>query len=331
MRVKLGYLYPNYVYLNDFMERKKHIVILSSLFSLICIVSLFSVLPLSDKSTTNRGSEWMKKLDDDVSISSLSIPGSHDSGSLHSIGDLSGKCQDLSIASQLKAGVRFFDIRLQQRNDEMKVVHGIVDQKLDFSNVLDVFKSFLKEYPSEGIIASIKKEGDDVNCTSSFETTLKKELNDYSSILNLDREAPDSLGSLRGKVYLVSRYKDNTIGLPAYEGWIEHDKNSTTNTFDIKESNLHVQDYFKIYDIENKKKEITACLEYSKTHTNILTLNFTSCYYLDSFPPTYAGTTAKIINRWISEVIENENNLGILVSDFVTSDLCEAIYKRNLK
>ncbi len=313
------------------MERKKHVIISSSIFSAISLVSLFAVLPLSKKATTSNGSEWMKSLDDSVSMTSLSIPGSHDSGALHSIGDLSGKCQDLTIDGQLSSGVRFFDIRLQQRNDEMKVVHGIVDQRLDFTKVLEDFKTFLTEHPSEAIIASIKKESDDANSSSSFETTLLKELRSYTSFWNLDRELPDTLGALRGKVYLVSRYQDNTVGLPAYDGWLDHDKNTTTNTFNIEESNLHVQDFYKVSDIENKKTEITNCLEYSLNHSDTLTFNFTSCYYVDSFPPTYASTTAKNINRWLPEIIKEKKNVGVLISDFVTSDLCETIYTRNLK
>lgn len=311
------------------MNKKKHLIIGAAIFSGIAVISLFAMLPLTAKSSTNKGSDWMKNLDDSMTLTSMSIPGSHDSGALHSIGDLSGKCQDLAIADQLNAGVRFFDIRLQLRDDELKVVHGIVDQKLDFSNVLNDFKVFLNNHPSEGLIVSIKKESQDKNSSTTFEEGLKKRLANYSNLWNLDRNLPETLGQIRGKIYLVSRYKDNSIGLPAYDGWIEHDADATTNTFDILESNLHVQDYFKIKDIEMKKKEILSCFEYSKSSLDSLTLNFTSCYFLNSFPPTYAGSTAKIINNWVSEQIKNEKNLGVIVSDFVTSDFCEQIYKRN--
>ncbi len=139
------------------MNKKKHLIIGAANFSGIAVISLFAMLPLTAKSSTNKGSDWMKNLDDSMTLTSMSIPGSHDSGALHSIGDLSGKCQDLAIADQLNAGVRFFDIRLQLRDDELKVVHGIVDQKLDFSNVLNDFKVFLNNHPSEGLIVSIKK------------------------------------------------------------------------------------------------------------------------------------------------------------------------------
>ena len=313
------------------MKRKKHVLVLSCLLPLLCLLSFFAMFPLSMTSSTDRGSEWMKDMDDDVSLTNLSIPGSHDSGALHSIGDLSGKCQDLSILGQLKAGVRYFDIRLKQSYDDMEVVHGFLDQKMDFSSVLEDFKTFLVEHPSEGLLVSIKKESEDKSSKSSFDSTLKRELSTYSSFWNLERELPQSLGSLIGKIYLISRYKDNTIGLPAYTGWTEQKDVDHYNTFDIPEINLHVQDYYKVKDIEKKKQQISECLDYSMEHASTLTFNFTSCYFVDSFPPDYSGTCAKEINSWVSRLLDGKKNVGILVSDFVTSDLCEAIYMRNSK
>lgn len=311
------------------MKKNKHFIIGSLITVNIALIAIFAMLPLSSISKTNKGKEWMKNIDNSTLLTSLSIPGSHDSGALHSIADLAGKCQDLSIYEQLQAGVRFFDIRLKQYNDNLKVVHGFVDQKLSFSSVLKDFSNFLNLYPSEGLIVSIKKESNAVNTVTSFDESLKKELNDYSSIWNLSNDAPKTMGELRGKIYLISRYEENTIGLNAYDGWLDPDKSETTNTFDILDSNLHVQDYYQVKDINNKLSEISQCLTYSKANLDKLTLNFTSCYFLDKFPPTYAGSTAKIINNWFKEEIKEERNLGIIVSDFITSDFAEAIYSRN--
>ncbi len=311
------------------MKKSKHFLIGSIISISLTLISLFAMLPLSSLSKTNKGQDWMKNIDDSTPITSLSIPGSHDSGALHSIADLAGKCQDLSIYEQLQTGVRFFDIRLKQDNNALKVVHGFVDQKLSFSSVLKDFSSFLTAHPSEGLIVSIKKESEASNTNLSFDESLKKELDDYASIWNVDRSLPNVMSELRGKIYLISRYEDNSIGLNAYDGWLDPDKSETTNTFDIASNNLHVQDYYQVKDIENKKSEIVKCLTFSKTYLDKLTLNFTSCYFLDSFPPTYAGTTAKIINDWFVEEIKERANLGIIVSDFITSGFAEAIYKRN--
>ena len=313
------------------MNKNKHFIIAGSITVAISIASLFAMLPLSATSSTKNGQEWMKEVNDDTSLTSLSIPGSHDSGALHSIADLAGKCQDLSISDQLNAGARFFDIRLQLRNEIFKVVHGFVDQNLNFSEVINDFKSFLTFHPSEALFVSIKEESASVNTETSFDDALKAILLSYTSIWDVSGELPSKIADLRGKIFLISRYKDNTIGLPAYEGWLDPDSSSTSNTFDIDASNLHVQDYYQVNEIENKQTEITKCFDYSNENLDKLTLNFSSCYFTNSFPPSYAGTTAKIINSWIIEEVKNRNNLGIIVSDFVTNSLCEAIYKRNFK
>lgn len=308
---------------------KKHFIISGVVSISIITISLFSVLPISTTSNTSKGKDWMKKISDDTLVTSLSIPGSHDAGALHSIGDLSGKCQDLNIYDQLNAGARFFDIRLEQRNNELKVVHGIVDQKLDFSSVLNDFKIFLKENPSEGLIVSIKKESNAKNTSATFDESLINALKDYSSIWDLSGNIPQKVSSLRGKIFLISRYEDSSIGLPAYNGWLDPSDSSTSNTFDI--NNLHVQDHYKMKDINIKKEEISKCFKYSDEFNEKLTLNFTSCYFLNDFPPSYAATTAQIINNWLPSEIENYSSLGIVISDFITSSLCEKIYSRNFK
>lgn len=312
------------------MDEHKHLIIASLSAIVICGISLFAMIPLSTTASTNRGSDWMKDIDNETSITSLSIPGSHDSGALHSIADLAGKCQDLSISDQLKAGARFFDIRLQQRNNELKIVHGIVDQSLSFANTLNDFDTFLLKHPNEMLIVSIKEESTAKNSDQSFDEALKKALDNHSS-WNTSGNLPTSLGKARGQIFLISRYKDSSIGLKAYDGWLDPDSSSITNTFDISESNLHVQDYYKVSNINNKQDEITNCFEYSKNNVNTLTLNFSSCYFVNAFPPAYAGTSAKIINNWLIDEIKERENLGIIISDFVTSSLCEAIYKRNMK
>ena len=121
----------------------------------ILIISIFSMLEINRKYDDNC---WMAQVDDNKKITELSIPGTHDSGALHSIFDVSGKCQDLSIKSQLQIGVRFFDIRLQLVNDKFNIVHSFVDQKLYFKDVLYDMAKFIKENNSEFLIVSIKKE-----------------------------------------------------------------------------------------------------------------------------------------------------------------------------
>ena len=133
----------------------------------VIIISLFSMIPLNTYSKKNV-MPWMSYIHDDTKISDISIPGTHDSGATHSIFDVSGKCQDLSIKQQLRVGVRFFDLRLQLVNDEFKIVHSFVDQRLSFKKVMKDLSNFINENNSEFIIISLKKEASDKNSTLDF-------------------------------------------------------------------------------------------------------------------------------------------------------------------
>lgn len=310
------------------MKINGHFFTAISISALTVVSSCLAIFPFGTNSNQNN-ENWLKSLNDDTLITSLSIPGSHDSGASHSIGDLSGKCQDTSILEQLNIGVRFFDIRLQLKNNKLQVVHGIVDQNLDFLSVLNTFSTFLSSHQSEGLFVTIKEEADAKNSSLSFEEALKNEISSYENVIKKDRKLPTTLKEIRGKIVLLSRYKDNTIGVDTYSGWIEQEDDDIINTFDLFNSPIHVQDFYKIKDLEMKKQEIVRCLDYSSLNTDVLTLNYTSCYFLDSFPPTYAGSAAPSINTWLPSEIKSRINLGIIISDFVTYDLCSSIIERN--
>ncbi len=113
----------------------------------------------------------MTPLDGALSISRLSIPGTHNSGA--TIEKLSGtaKCQNLTIGQQLDAGVRFLDIRCRHTNDGFTIYHGSVNQNLRFTEVLDVTLGFLTANPGETVIMSVKEAHKSENNTRGFEAT----------------------------------------------------------------------------------------------------------------------------------------------------------------
>ena len=269
---------------------------------LALIISIFAMVPI-DKSHDAYSKNWLKNVDDDAKITEVSLPGSHDSGATHSIADVAGKCQDISIKTQLEIGVRFFDLRLQLVNDEFKIVHSFVDQNLKFSAVLKDLYSFIKENSSEYLIISIKEEASPVNSTLWFDEALIRDFEEYKDVFMInENKLPETVKEARGKIYLLSRF-----------------------------DNIFVQDNYNIQNIEDKKSDILNAIAYANTNKNKLVLNFTSCYLDPGFPPSYAGTTALAINPWFLETIkETKDNLGIIVADFITESLAKAIYMRNI-
>ena len=299
---------------------KKKLLMIILILMLSTIVSLLTFVPL-ERMSVKKANAWMNEVSDDYLIKQMSIPGTHDSGATHSIFDVAGKCQDLSIQSQLNIGVRFFDLRLQLRNDELEIVHSFVNQKLYFADVIKAMIDFVKEYDSEFLIISLKEEESSFNSTKSFEDVLVSYLKD--EVFDKSNSLPQTLKDARGKIYILSRM-DSEYGIQAYDGW----QDSTTFMLD----DLYIQDNYSIDEIKIKKEDIIKMIEFSKTNSNYLVINFTSCYLNNAFPPTYAGTAALEINPWFNEYISNNNDsLGIVVMDFISQDLAQAIYRRNIR
>ena len=288
------------------------------------VVSVLALVPIT-KNKDIEAMDWMSKVDDNALITELSIPGTHDSGATRSIFDVSGKCQDTSIETQLNIGVRFFDMRLQLVEDDFRVVHSFVDQKLEFEDVLEDMVDFIEHHNKEFLIMSIKEEADSINAKRSFEEELLDELEEYKDIICYDNSLPKTLKEARGKIYILSRF-NTSIGIQAYAGWQD------STSFEL--NNMYIQDNYCISDVEVKQKDILDTIEYSKTHQDKLVLNFTSCYNKDQIlPPLYAGTTALTINPWLEYHLTNdekEGDLGIMIMDFMTLDLSRSIYRRNL-
>lgn len=100
---------------------------------------------------------WMRDLPDDLLVTELSIPGTHNSGCNHGLLGF-GKTQNLSLTKQLRAGIRFLDIRLAHYEDDLFVHHDVKYMGKTYADVLDILSTFLTEHPSETILMSVDEE-----------------------------------------------------------------------------------------------------------------------------------------------------------------------------
>jgi 1-phosphatidylinositol phosphodiesterase len=168
---------------------------------------------------------WMAALPDAVNLSSLSIPGTHDTmtyGRLASDEHL--QCQNWNLTVQLEAGLRYFDIRARLRDDRLHIYHANGDTGFGFDDVMrDVFL-FLDEYPSEAVVLRLKEEGRPLgdkntitfedafnyyrfNASSGIADGFKRHLYPY------DPSAPlPTLGALRSRVFLLQEFHSPRSG-----------------------------------------------------------------------------------------------------------------------
>lgn len=159
----------------------------------------------------------MKYVDDNKYLDELSIPGTHDSGTCSVDNDTEpqssqAKCQQDYIPTQLLEGIRYFDIRLG-RNDENGdpgIDHGrcyLLKKDGGFmhlSNVIDYFKTFLNENPSEALIM-LASRGNDEATDESITTAFAKVMADNPNLFYTSSHVP-TLGEVRGKIVLLRRF-----------------------------------------------------------------------------------------------------------------------------
>ena len=160
--------------------------------------------------TCQNNSKWMSKLKDNKTLSSLSIPGTHDTMSLGFGGDIA-QTQSKTLENQLISGVRFLDIRLAARpqsKDFLYLHHGFVYLNATFNQVLNILINFLKNNPTETIIMRLKQEYTNESY-DVFIALLEKFLNNpaYSNyVYNNIQNTNPTLKELRGKILVLQNF-----------------------------------------------------------------------------------------------------------------------------
>lgn len=188
---------------------------------------------------------WMREIPDDTTVTALSIPGTHNSGCVDGLLGFA-ETQDLDLRDQLDAGIRFLDIRLALCEDNLFVHHDVVYMDKSYTDVLAICSRFLKKYPSEAILMSIKDEsrvdsglgrfapsellgklsrGDitrrnrNVSFADTFKARMRENLQGLPPFYNFSAHSETSgpqtprftsettLGDVRGKIILLRRFE----------------------------------------------------------------------------------------------------------------------------
>jgi 1-phosphatidylinositol phosphodiesterase len=271
---------------------------------------------------------WMTSLPDNSSIAALSIPGTHDSGARFEPVAGTAKCQELTIAQQLEAGVRFLDVRCRHIDNSFAIHHGSIYQNLNFNDVLAACKTFLTSHPKEVIVMSVKEEYDASNTTRTFEQTFDTYVQQYASYWYTGATVP-TLGQVRGKIVLLRRF-----GATATPKGIDATSWGDNTTFSINNSNasLRVQDQYVVPDNNAKWTNITNLFtESSGSSNNTLYINFSSGYRSLIFGIPSITTVSNAINPNLTSYFASHTHgrYGIIPMDFAVADRATAIFNTN--
>lgn len=297
--------------------------------------------------TEIKSNEWMKSLDSNAPITTLSIPGTHDSGTKFCTYNNASQCQDTSIIRQLQNGYRFLDIRLCLSGETMIVVHSRANcftgkekkTKLTLEKVLHQCYEFLENNPFETIFMSIKKDRG-FGGNEFARTLLEKYYKNKMGRWFLENRNP-LLSEVRGKIVLLRRYKirksrcfsDNNSGINLSDWPDQKAKNSfegkifSTTRLDKKESLIiaKVQDRY-MFDPEIKWKEcVLPVLKSNIIENDSLSINFLSTAYKLS-PKGNASVVNKYFRRF--EMVKGKK-YGIVAVDFADKEMARKIFLTN--
>jgi 1-phosphatidylinositol phosphodiesterase len=165
--------------------------------------------------------DWMRAVPDGTSLAALSIPGTHETMSIHG-GALTQTQEDFgdsggTLAAQLVAGIRMIDIRARVNSgNTFTIHHGAVYQNANFDDVLNKLSDFLGAHPGETVVLRLKQEctGELGSCTDvSGQQSFQDIFDAYAakrpalfwqpSITRSAGAATPTLGTIRGKVVLA--------------------------------------------------------------------------------------------------------------------------------
>ena len=265
--------------------------------------------------------DWMSTVEDGRPLSNLTIPGTHDSAAFYEPFSGTAKCQNLSLAQQLNAGVRFLDIRCRHFGNSFTIHHGSVYQNQNFDDVLNAVIGFLNAHPREAVIMSIKEEHTAADNTRSFVETLDTYIQKNPGKWNLGSHIP-TLGEARGKITLFRRFGGSSYGINA--GYWP-DKATFSN------GNLRVQDQYAVSRTQQKWDQVKALLDEAYTgNPNTLYVNFASGVGSILGIPNIPGV-ANPINQKLGSFFTSppRGRYGIIVMDFVDTARASKIFNTN--
>jgi hypothetical protein len=247
---------------------------------------------------------WMKDIPDETKISEMTIPGTHDSCSLFGI--CCARTQTWTLVEQMKAGIRYFDIRLRRINDTLRAYHGFVDQKETFDSILVYAFDFLEKNPTETIMMEVISEYDPKNSTKSFAELYNEYTRSYSEKIVPYENKDIELGKIRGKLFVIKVFEGSTSSIP--------------NFFIQNKWTVNIRCH-----MNNKKRRIKENFHRAiSINNNKIFLNYLSASsdYAMMTPYTAATKCNEIAMRY-------HGRLGIVMADYPGEDFIKHLINQN--
>uniref|UniRef100_A0A3Q3XJD7 Phosphatidylinositol-specific phospholipase C X domain-containing protein n=1 Tax=Mola mola TaxID=94237 RepID=A0A3Q3XJD7_MOLML len=254
---------------------------------------------------------WMASIPDKHLLSEITMPGTHNTMALY--GGVYAECQSWSLASQLRAGVRFLDIRLRHVNGNLTVHHGVSYQRAHFGHVLEGVADFLQEYPSETVLMRVKEEFSE---TGDIYGAVVDYIHRYAhwDMLWHSRLVP-TMAEARGKLIVLQEFPGPDLGM--------------------QYGSLDIADDWKVptlLHVEEKWKSVYEHLEAAPVgNMDQIFLTYSSGAGVLAHP----GAIALHVNELLYDYLEAESDLnqrfGIVCMDFPAAPIIQMIIDFQLR
>lgn len=200
--------------------------------------------------------DWLRRVPDGTNLAALSLPGTHQSLSIH--GGAWTQTQEnhgnsaATLTAQLDAGIRVVDIRVRiNAGNTFTVHHGAVYQQANFDDVLRVLGGFLAQRPSETVIMRLKHEctGELGSCADAGGQLAFADIFDRyrdarpglfwaPSVNRSTAAATPTLGAVRGRVVLAVAHgprggRYGQYGLAQFADWGHGSSTYVQDEYDV--------------------------------------------------------------------------------------------------
>ncbi|KAI2653064.1 1-phosphatidylinositol phosphodiesterase [Labeo rohita] len=250
---------------------------------------------------------WMATIPDVYSLSDVTMPGTHNTMALY--GGTLAECNSWSLALQLRAGIRFLDIRVRHVNGNLTIHHGISYQYADFGDVLMDVVDFLMEYPSETVLMRLKEE---LSETQNIYDSVVRYINEHAhwDLLWNSREMP-TMGEARGKLIILQDFTGPDLGMKY---------NSLDIADDWKVASLQPE------DVEKKWTSVSTHLEAAAVgNKNQMFLTFSSGASILAHPNALAQLINPRLYEYLTGYVGQTKRFGIVTMDFPGAKLVQTI------
>ena len=277
---------------------------------------------------------WMANLADNVYLSQISMPGTHDAGAYVDGGFVNtlSQTQTLDIQSQLNVGIRVLDFRPAYNGTDFDVAHGYVTlDGVTFDGILKNAVTWLANHPTEFVIVQLKNESED------YFTQWQEKIRDKLVGINPDYTIEDfnpsmTMREIRGKLLFMSRddYDGGWFGCKI-SGWPDNEakwsRSFYTKTYyespgigTIWVSDIYGSRLAGAPNETTKKSAISGMLEMAKNDTADNT------WYMTWLNVRGIGRKTDVYNNYAADKINNYSKggsyekAGIVMVDWAGDD-----------